>query len=213
MAAGCDKREVAERNAADPPPVWTPLVEVTVGPDAVEDDEEPDESVLEPELPDEEDEEFVDTVALLLLLPLPRELDRMTGASPRLPPRELPSRPAPLRLPRSWGLIRDENLSAPVVPVRRTVRSMLPAWAGLVRIAAAAAFCDVGPALLTKWTPRSMATAARIRKTIRPTHRLPRERFGFGGTSAGTGGATPGGGTNVGAGAPLLIMWEDIGNP
>lgn len=150
LAAGCDNRDVADRNAADPPPVWTPLVEVTVGPDAAEDDE-PDESVLEPELADEDELVEAVVVVLLLLLPLlPREFDRMTGASPRLPPRELPSRPAPLRLPRSCGLISDENLSAPVVPVRRTVRSILPAWAGLVRITAAAAFWALGLAFLTK---------------------------------------------------------------
>jgi hypothetical protein len=124
-------RDVADRNAAEPPPVCRPLVDVTDGVEAAE----LDPVVLEEELP--------------LLLdddnppPPPRELDWSTEEPPPpLPPpelRKLPPRPLPLRFPRSCGLIKEENLSAPVVPVRRMVRCKTPWVTVPVRIAAAAA--------------------------------------------------------------------------
>jgi hypothetical protein len=124
-------REVAERNAAEPPPVCKPFVDVTEG-------VVPAEPVvsLEPELPLDDD----------IPPPPPRELDWSTMLPPPPPPpplRKLPPRPLPLRFPRNWGLIRDANLSAPVVPVSRIVRCRRPCVTVPVRIAAAAAFSGV----------------------------------------------------------------------
>src|SRR4051812_15919149 len=49
------------------------------------------------------------------------------------PPEELLSRPNPERLPRSWGLTSDTNVSAPVAPLRRRIRSTLPVETTAVR--------------------------------------------------------------------------------
>jgi hypothetical protein len=124
-------REVAERNAAEPPPVCKPLVDATEGVVAAE----PVVS-LEPELPLDDD----------IPPPPPRELDWSTMLPPPPPPpplRKLPPRPLPLRFPRNWGLIREANLSAPVVPVSRIVRCRRPCVTVPVRIAAAAAASGV----------------------------------------------------------------------
>ena len=59
------------------------------------------------------------------------------------PPVELLSRPNPERLPRSWGLTSDTNLSAPVAPLRRSVRSTLPVDTTAVRNAAVFAAAGV----------------------------------------------------------------------
>jgi hypothetical protein len=126
-------REVAERNACEPPPVCKPLVDVTEGVVA----EEPVVPVVEEsELPLDDD----------IPPPPPRELDWSTMLPPPLPPppfRKLPPRPLPLRFPRNWGLIREANLSAPVVPVSRIVRCKRPCVTVPVRIAAAAAASGV----------------------------------------------------------------------
>jgi len=128
-----ETRDVAERNAAEPPPVWRPLVEVTEDPEDDEEDvdDEPSLDVDEPPPPPEEDPPESR---------LPPELDRRLNPPPPPPPplRKLPSRPPPLRLPRSCGLINEENFSAPVVPVSRIVRSIAPCAMAVVRIAAAA---------------------------------------------------------------------------
>jgi hypothetical protein len=125
-------RDVAERNACEPPPVCKPLVDVTEGVVAAESVV----PVVEPELPLEDD----------IPPPPPRELDWSTMLPPLLPPppfRKLPPRPPPLRFPRNWGLISEANLSAPVVPVRRIVRCKRPCVTVPVRIAAAAAASGV----------------------------------------------------------------------
>jgi hypothetical protein len=192
-AAGVrESRDVADRKAADPPPVCCPFVEVIVGAAVASWDEEPVEELDE------------------LPLLVPRELDWMTTALPPPPPRVLPSRPLPLRFPPSRGVINDANFSAPVVPVRRIVRSTVPSAMTAVRITAAEP--AAGPAeLRAKWTPRSMPIAATMRNKIHPNRFLPLD-LGAWGTSLGVAGDTPGAGARLGADAPPL-MWECIGNP
>jgi hypothetical protein len=189
-----ETRDVADLNAADPPPVCSPFVEVMVG--------AADPSCEEP--PEDE---------LDVLPGPPREFDCITSDLPLLlgaPPRELPSRPLPLRFPRSRGVIKEANFSAPVVPVRRMVRSMVPSVTAAVRIRAAVP--AVGTAVFcAKCTPRSMPITATIRNKIHPNRFLP-EDLGACGTSRGGAGDTPGVGARLGADAPPL-MWECIGNP
>ena len=88
-------REVAERNAAEPPPVCSPFVDVTEGVEDWEVDVDEDIlPVLEVELPLLEED---------IPPPPPLELDWRTEDPPPPPPplRRLPPRPPPLRLPRS----------------------------------------------------------------------------------------------------------------
>jgi len=128
-------REVAERNACEPPPVCRPLVDVTEGVVAAEPVAPVVPVVEEPELLLDDD-----------IPPPPPELDWSTVLPPPPPPppfRKLPPRPLPLRFPRNWGLISEANLSAPVVPVRRIVRCKRPCVTVPVRITAAAAASGV----------------------------------------------------------------------
>jgi hypothetical protein len=189
-----ETREVAERNAADPPPVWTPLVEVIVG---------AAEASCEPPVDELEELDELDELPLL-------ELDWMTTALPPPPLRLLPLRPLPLRFPPSRGVINEANFSAPVVPVRRMVRSIGPSVTAAVRMIVAAPVA--GPeAFWAKSKPRSIPTAAIPTSRTHHNHLFP-EGLGAGGTIVGVEGATPGVGTRSGADAPPLIL-EIIGSP
>lgn len=93
------------------------------------------------------------------------------------PPRENepdgPPRPNPDRLPRNCGAKISENFSAPVVPVRRNVRSMRPLRTGAVRTATEAA------ASCLAWSARCIQSAAAPATiTIPSTTRQNRERCG-----------------------------------
>jgi hypothetical protein len=108
-------REVEFRKAWDPPPTFWPLVEVIEGAvEAADVDESPEDIPPPPPL--------IPLPPPLTEVPVPRDCRAPPPPPPPPPLRRLPSRPPPLRLPRNCGLIRDEKRSAPVVPVRRTVR-------------------------------------------------------------------------------------------
>ena len=115
--------ELPEPDDAEPPPALAEVETTVLDEEGVDDNDEEDEEdddPLPPEEPPDDDPELDDPLSLRrpLLPPL----------LPRIPP----SRPPPDRLPRSCGVTIETYLSAPVVPLRRIVRSMLPFHADAV---------------------------------------------------------------------------------
>ncbi|HWR53537.1 MAG TPA: hypothetical protein VN428_20685, partial [Bryobacteraceae bacterium] len=107
----------------EPAPAVPPPAEADVPPDVPPDDPEPPEEVPDEELPPE---------LPVLLLPL------LPPLFPPPPPPPPPPLLGPPRLPESCGARSDPKRSGAITPVRRNVRSRLPARTRAVRTAAVA---------------------------------------------------------------------------
>ncbi|HEX2726058.1 MAG TPA: hypothetical protein VHN20_09590 [Beijerinckiaceae bacterium] len=191
-------REVEDRIPALTPPVGRPADEpVETLPPPVSAELEAlllDVTVVEPEDPD---------VPPLVEPPEEDVLLCETWDDPPLPPRIRLLLSRKLRLPRSWGVSKDANRSAEVVPLTRSVRSTGPFQTVAVRIATGPPDAVVDAVSATGRRIHQAAPPSSVARTAANASRRKRRREGPGCTGAGT---CTGDGRGAGSGAGLLLM-------